>query len=166
MAAPSNGQEREAIRFLPPAAFKELPASIVLKLEARGCAVPQVDAFFTKGPTNVIRGEFVRAKQVDWAVLCSTRGNSTILFFWGKPTVCPSKLSKANDSSYLQPLADKGVGYSRGIHSVSGADLAGYASPPNPGLMKHQGIEDAFEGKGSSVYYCIDGQWKIVAGAD
>jgi hypothetical protein len=137
--------------------LKALPASIVQRLEASGCAVPQVDAPFIptpKGQMNVIRGEFARPGQVDWAVVCLKGSSSTILMFWGKIAACPSELA-----------AEKDFG-DRWITSVKEAELLGYADPPTPGLMKHQGIDDATPGKGSTVYYCTDGQWKVVAGAD
>jgi hypothetical protein len=56
--------------------------------------------------------------------------------------------------------------YSRGIRPVNEAQLRGYADPPPAGLMKHQGIEDAFTGKASTVVYCVDGKWKEIAAAD
>jgi hypothetical protein len=81
-------------------------------------------------------------------------GQSTILIFWGKATKCSGEMNTAKDADL------------RFIDSVSETDLLGYADPPTPGLMKHQAIDDGFEGKASTVYYCTDGQWKVVAGAD
>jgi len=37
---------------------------------------------------------------------------------------------------------------------------------PTPGTMKHQGIEDAFMGKASTVYYATGTKWRAIAGAD
>jgi hypothetical protein len=153
-SASLSGQDSESIHRLPPSAFKELPHSIVRKLVDRRCLIPQVDAPHITRKTNVIHGEFARAGQVDWAVLCSKGGQSTILIFWGKDSKCPSQLNTAKDADI------------RYIDSVSEGDLLRDADPPTPGLMKHQAIDDGFDGKGSMVYYCTDGQWKIVAGAD
>jgi hypothetical protein len=71
--------ERRIVR-LPPAAFPELPGSVVHELQRRGCTIPQ--EAYTKKPHNVIHGEFARSGHKDWAVLCSIRGVSSILVFW------------------------------------------------------------------------------------
>ena len=63
---------------LPPTAFPELPTNLVQELQRRGCTIPQ-EAYSKTKPNNVIKGEFARAGQIDWAVLCSVRGVSTIL---------------------------------------------------------------------------------------
>jgi hypothetical protein len=67
------------IRQLAPTAFAELPKQIMLELQSRGCTVPQV--YGAPKPHNVIRGEFQRKGQVDWAVLCSRNGLSSVLVF-------------------------------------------------------------------------------------
>jgi hypothetical protein len=150
----SKGQDGAPIHRLSPSAFRVLPASVVRKLVARGCLIPQVSEPYLPRKTNVIKGEFAQPGQVDWAVLCSKGGQSTILIFWGKESKCPSQLNTANNVDI------------RYIDAVSEADLLGYADPVTPGLMKHQAIDDGFDGKGSTAYYCTEGQWKAVAGAD
>jgi hypothetical protein len=152
--ASSKGQDGAALHRLPPSAFKELPDSIVRKLVARGCLIPQVSPPYLPHKTNVIHGEFARRGQVDWAVLCSISDQSTILIFWGKDSKCPSQLNTTKDANL------------RYIDSVSETDVLGDADPPTPGLMKHQAIDDGFEGKSSTVYYCSEEEWKVVAGAD
>jgi len=56
---------------LPPRAFPELPGNVVRELQRRSCTIPQTA--FTKNPHNVIKGEFARPGQTDWAVLCSVK---------------------------------------------------------------------------------------------
>jgi len=63
--------ERRIAR-LAPTAFLELPRTVVRELQRRGCTVPQ--EAFTKKPHYVIRGEFAKSSQTDWAVLCSVKG--------------------------------------------------------------------------------------------
>jgi hypothetical protein len=60
--------DRQIVR-LPPKAFPELPAKLRVDLERRGCTIPQVPV--VNGRHNVIKGEFSKAGQTDWAVLCS-----------------------------------------------------------------------------------------------
>lgn len=170
-----SAQFREAARHikrLSPAAFKELPAPIVKQLEGEGCTVPQ-EAFnlalrqdSKNELTNVIHGEFARKGQTDWAVLCSRQSKSSIRIFWGGPASCPNKMGTIEDTASLQGAGDSRIEYSRLIGAVNERVLRTYASPPPPGLMQHDAIEDAFAGKASTVYYCEKGKWKNVAGAD
>jgi hypothetical protein len=124
----------------------------------------------------VIRGEFANKGQTDWAVLCSKEGKSSILVFWGKPTACASEFASSDDDGFLQGGRNDQMVYSRGIRAVSEKDLSGFADP-DLGQMKpsgpvkrvafrHQGIEDLFLGKASTVFYCIAGKWKVIGGAD
>ena len=57
-----------------------MPANLVQDLQRRGCTIPQ--EHFTKEPHNVIRGEFAKPGQTDWAVLCSINRVSSILVYW------------------------------------------------------------------------------------
>jgi hypothetical protein len=70
--------EKEIRRFKP-SEFKSLPEAVVKELEQMGCTIPQSDV--ETEPHNVIRGEFARKGQVDWAVLCSKEGKSSVLVF-------------------------------------------------------------------------------------
>jgi len=51
---------------LRPTAFPEPPKNLITELERRGCTVPQP---YTSRKANVIRGEFAKPGQTDWAVL-------------------------------------------------------------------------------------------------
>lgn len=149
------------IKRLPPSAFKELPREAVRTLEAEGCTIPQLgDPVPDLAPHNVIYGEFVRKGQRDWAVLCSKDGKSTIRVFWSKPTACPAQVRPEEpDVDYLQTGVGETIVYSHRIRAVSERDLRGWSGPPEPGVMKHQGIEDDFEGKTGKVYYCDGRKW-------
>src|SRR5215470_8677671 len=65
---------------LSPAAFPELPTHLVQELQRRGCTIPQ-DTWSGRR-NNVIKGQFAKPEQLDWAVLCSVKGVSTVLVFW------------------------------------------------------------------------------------
>lgn len=157
-----------AILRLAPAAFPQLPAAVTHDLRARGCTIPQTHSDVT--PHNVISGEFARRGQTDWAVLCSRRGASAILVFWGGSTRAVAELAKGEDRSYLQVVGGGGqIGFSRSIMAVGGGYIRerywryGGARPPR---IRHQGIDDGFEGKASGVWYYHRGRWLGLRGAD
>jgi hypothetical protein len=160
-------------RTLHPSAFPELPKTIRKRLETLGCAVPQVPA--EAKPQNVVQGSFARPAQTDWAVLCSRAGKSSIFIFWGKPTTCSGELAIRDDSNYLRGNAEGHLVYSRQILSADTKKILQYAqalsqdgnakAPGNPRL-DHAGIEDIFVGKASGIYYCSQGKWQTLQGAD
>src|ERR1035441_7776394 len=75
-----EGIAGEKIVRLSPAVFSELPVKVVAALESRGCTIPQHSESSRRA--NVIRGEFARPGQMDWAVLCSRAGHLEIYVFW------------------------------------------------------------------------------------
>src|SRR5437773_8891389 len=104
------------ITRLSPAAFPELPANLVQELQRRGCTIPQET--FSKKRNNVIKGEFAKPGQTDWAVLCSVKGVSTILVFWNGSEKNPASLASREDIGYVQFIGGDQWGYSRGIDAV------------------------------------------------
>jgi len=160
-------QAKREIRRLPPSAFAGLPAQVAKQLVIRGCSVPQ--SSLATSPHNVVRGEFAKKGQHDWAVLCSKNGKSTILLFWGSATNCPSSLALAEDENFLQELKDGRVGYSRRIEPIGkGLILKRYEhyGGPKPPIVDHQGIDDQFVWKASVTYYCYHGKWLRLTGFD
>lgn len=158
--------EKRIVR-LSPAAFPGLPRNVVRELERRGCRIPQ--GAFTKQPHNVIKGDFAKPGQTDWAVLCSVNGISTILVFWNGSEKNPAALAPFEDRIFLQGTTDEKIGYSREIAPV-GKDFivlhARASAEPTPPLMNHQGIDDAFVEKASSTWYFYDHNWLKLAGSD
>lgn len=161
------GQAEREIKRIPPSVFTELPTAVVKQLQVQGCMIPQV--FDASTPHNVIRGQFAKKGQDDWAVLCSKNGKSSILVFWAKPSQCSTGLAPAEDRSFLQEVGEGKMGYSRVIAAVDQAYLQEhykrYAGPKLPPL-DHQGINDAFVAKASVVHYCDGRKWLRLTGAD
>ena len=159
------------IKRLPPTAFPELTGEIVRDLLSRGCTIPQ--PFASSSPENVIHGEFAKPDQQDWAVLCSVNRMSSILIFWGGSTRDVSEVYKDADKNRLQSVGNDEIGYSRGIspagkqyiesHYALHREAAGVLEPPP---IDHEGINDAFLGKASTVHYFFQGKWVELAGAD
>src|SRR5215475_1607000 len=160
----SNG----AIPALPPRAFRQLPAALVRTLEARKCSIPQIPD--EKTPHNVIHGSFTAAKRTEWAVLCSRGGTSSILVFRADSAKLVAEIAAAKDEVFLQDVDGRGtLGYSRAISAV-GKDyiLEHYKAygGPKPPPIAHQGIDDAFVDKASTVRYFYRGKWLELQGAD
>jgi hypothetical protein len=172
-------QAEQRILRLPPTAFPELPRNVVKELIRRGCTIPQ-EAFTkatipatasAKTQRNIVRGAFAKPGQTDWAVLCSVKGISTILVFWNGSEKNPAELAPLEDRIFLQGV---GIGedqfvFSRGIVPVQNDFIVIHYKAhagPKPPTIDHQGIEDAFIGKASVVWYFHEGNWLKLAGAD
>lgn len=156
----------QAITRLAPNKFPSFPSHIRNQLKTQGGTIPQ--SFENNSPHNVINGEFGTISQQDWAVLCSRTYSSSILIFWSGETSCPSEILPSLDRSWLQHTGE-GIGYSRVITAVGPEFILKHVgayegSPPPP--ITHQGINQSFVGKGSSVQYCYDGEWIKLFEAD
>jgi hypothetical protein len=119
-----------------------------------------------KGPHNVVRGEFTRPRQKDWAVLYSVGGASSILVFWGGAARNPAEIAPMEDRIFLQGMTPEQIGLSRGISTV-GKDFIkrhydAYGGPKPPPI-DHKGIADAFVEKASVVWYFY--KWLKLKGA-
>lgn len=159
--------DHETVR-LDPAAFTELPSPLQLELRRRGCTVPQPAGSTSR--RNVVRGHFTTAAQTDWAVLCSRQRTSAILVFAGGAAARARELAAEPDAQYLQVVGGDGtIGYSRVLYAVTPEAMRrrGLSEPGGrPAVMDHDGIEDAFEGKASVVWYWVRDRWIRLAGAD
>lgn len=168
-SAPRNERQKaeREIRLLPPSAFPELPVEVIEQLQHGGCTVPQASGIPERH--NVIKGQFARRGQTNWAVLCSKEGKSCILIFSEKPNGCPNELACEEDESFIQMIGDGRMGYSRKINAVSSNYILEhykrYAGPVPPRL-DHQGIDDGVAGKSSHIHYCYQGKWLKLTGAD
>lgn len=153
---------------LPPEAFPQLPRNVVRNLRARGCTVPQAD--FQSKPNNVIRGEFSRRGQTDWAVLCSRGGESSILVFWAGSTRAPAQLAKAPDKAYWLGNDRDGFHYYRHLMVADKTYILIHYREYGRGefipTINHDGIDDGFLEKGSEVYYYYRRAWLSLPGAD
>ena len=163
------------IRRLGPSAFPGLPAAFARELDSLGCTVPQ--SFFDTLPHNVIKGSFARRGQTDWAAICSRRGATGILIFWGGPSECPRDLSPGQEKWEVEDFAGGRPFY---VRFIVRKDSAGIANIPVYGLEEetvsarkealsgrgHDGIEDIWEEKGSTVWYCTGGRWVSLGGGD
>lgn len=159
-----NRADHQILR-LQPTVFTNLPENIMIEVKKRGCLIPQ--SYASSHPHNVIQGQFQVEGQTDWAVLCSTDKISSILLFWGGDTRSVSEIAKSPDKIWLQRIGGSKIGYSRYISSVGGGSIIeNYQANggPKPPSMDHEGIDDGFLEKGSTVHYWHEGYWLEFAG--
>ena len=144
-------------RGLRPSALPTLPRAFRVELERRGCTVQQ-----SHRSENVISGHFAASGQVDWAALCSLRGQSTILVYWGGAAQCPRELRPAPDYQY-QMRAGERVSFIRSIHTTDQYqvhdDEGRPVIPERFVKLGHEAIEDLYEGAASTIWSCQDGKW-------
>jgi len=153
--------------YLPPTEFRELPRGIVADLKQRGCLVPQYGG--TGEPNNVIRGEFARPGEMDWAVLCSVRGVSSILVYWKGETRAPASLAPREERTYFARDPQGRPLFLRAIQPVGREFILKHYRAyggPKPPTIDHQGIDDAFLDKASIVWYLKGRSWLKLTGAD
>jgi TonB family protein len=165
--------ERRDTRLLPPSSFPELPTAFRAELERRGCMIPQSPE--VREPNNVIRGEFARKHQIDWAALCAKGDEIAIVVFGGKPTACSAEVgsSSAADGDYFRGDEEGNVTFLRSINRVGRQQIveslrpteAGgskwVTKPPEYPALDHLGIVDGgfLGGYVSYVHYCSHGEW-------
>lgn len=152
---------------LRPSEVPALPPALRAELERRGCTIPQTHA--AGPPHNVIRGRFRADDTVDVAVLCSRRGESSILVFWAGDPHDSSEMPPRPDAAFLQVIAPGRIGFSRAIAVASAQSIREYQArdaSANPPPLSHDGIDDSFVEKASAVWYWHQGTWLRLAGAD
>lgn len=159
------------IKRLFPDAFIAAPEAFRQELARLGCTIPQAEEWQSApGPHNVIHGHFGSPDQDDWAALCSRSGFSVILVHWGGPARCPGEFAGSEDKGFLQGMGRGRIAYSRGIgvrnHYHHYPDESDTTVTEGEVTLEHDGIEDAFLGKASSVWLCRDGKWIRFSGAD
>jgi hypothetical protein len=156
-----------AIVRLAPEAFPALPVEVRRDLVRRGCRIPQPhDAF---SPQNAVSGGLTGAGRRDWAVLCSVRGVSRILIYGAGRASSVDSLAAQADTKFLQTVGDGRIGYSRYV-SLVGPRRVQRAAARNgarrPAAVDHDALEDAFEGKASTILYFLHGRWIELPGTD
>jgi hypothetical protein len=163
-----NAAERNIVR-LKPAAFRSLPAAVRAHLEERACTIPQSPEI-DEQPNNVIKGRFTSAKQQDIAVLCSVKGTSSILVFRGGSVSDVAEIASTEDRSFLQTTGPNTIGFSRAVFVASPSAIRGFhkefGGPTPPSPLDHDGINDAFVGKASTIHYWSGGRWLELTGMD
>ena len=162
--------ERVAVRKikrLPPSAFPQLPGTVLAYLQRRGCRIPQ--SAYRDGRHNVARGAFMVRGRLDWAILCSIRGSSTILLFKVAGTRPVAELATVEDRDFIQGGVGGVPEFSRSISRASRRQILSYRQAFGgslPSRLDHDGIDDSFDGKASVIRYFEKGRWHELQGMD
>lgn len=165
---PWEAADAQVLR-LPPNAFTELPAAVMADLTQRGCTIPQVPDEQAGKLQNVVKGEFAKPGQTDWAVLCSVNRVSSVLVYWGGSAKDVAKIETRRDVDSLQGWGGTKIIYSRHLGIASPAFITEHYKAyggPKPPALDHEGIDDQFWGKASVVLYFDQGKWLRLTGAD
>lgn len=156
-----------ATRRLLPSAIVDLPAQVRRGLEARGCTIPQ--RYGSDAPHNAVRGAFTAPGRIEWAVLCSRSGTSSILVLRERSGTLVAELGARPDIRFLQRAGPWGIIFSREISLAMPQAVrmlrsreTGRAQPS----INHDGIHDAFVDKYAFVWYWDGKRWLRVAGSD
>ena len=160
---------------LAPASFPALPAAIRRNLEDRGCTIPQAAAglFDSVSLNNVIQGSFTAARRSEWAILCSIRDTSTVLIYPATGSAPLDSVGREEDRRTLQGQGHLGILYSRVISAISAAQIRAWHAKllelPRqllPVEADHDGINDGYMFKGSTILYFHQDRWLFLLGGD
>ena len=153
--------------------FPDLPKVVRDSLVNRGCVIPTPGAW----RANVITGAFTAKGAVEWAVICSVRDTSQILILNAKSGAVVDSLNRSADSGWIQSNGNRTWLFSRFIGVVPMSRLnvvpvdttvedVPYYGRVLPKPIDHDGFEEAFLDKASTIYYFALGRWLEVGGSD
>ena len=157
----------DGIIRLKPREFRQLPAAVRRDLDRRGCTIPQYPQKIA--PHNVISGSFIANGSRDWAVLCSVRGSSRILVYRGGGASRVDSMARMRDSVFLQDAGNGIMQFSRKIEIAepkSIVDRAKAYGGPKPPPLDHDGINDGFAEKASTIRYYYRRKWLDLQGGN
>ena len=148
-----------------PQLLTHFPKILIPELERRGCTIPQ-------GPNskvhNVIKGEFAKPGQIDWALICSVNRVSSILVYWNGEPSDPTEIAKMADIHCLAGDGPRTISFSCAIATVGKDYIMKHYTAyggPKPPPIDHEGIDSSI-GMGSVVNYFYKGKWLRLTGAD
>jgi hypothetical protein len=149
------------IRNLPVSSFPDLPGPVADALNARGCLIPQT--YQARRPENVVHGSLEKPGSSDWAVLCSTQGQVSLLVFFG--SVSPSDpvvLLKVAATERLQAHAGTTeLGFDWGIDPASPKRIheAQAAMSKRPLPPDHDCLADSIIDQKTVYHLYKNGEW-------
>lgn len=151
------------IRHLPVSSYPELPAVIASELIEMGCVIPQT--YQARRPENVVHASLERAGSSDWAVLCSSAGNVSLLVFFGSEPLRHVQLASAPEVQRLQKhLGTEVLGFNWGIDPASPERIrqAQIGLSPRPPKLDHDALADSVIDYKTIYRFYANGKWTIV----
>ena len=159
------------IRHLPVSSFPQLPVSVAVALNQRGCMIPQT--YEAHGPENVVNASLERGGSSDWAVLCSAEGKVLLLVFFdggvAQDAARPLVLASALEVDRLQAQPGNGVlGFNWGIDPASPEQVheAQSGLKNRPARVDHDALADSVI-EGRTVYrFYVKNAWTVLETPD
>src|SRR5579862_286130 len=151
------------IRRLPVNAFPDLPDAVVAQLEKRQCLIPQ--SYEAHHPENVVHASLERAGSSDWAVLCSTNGEVSLMVFFGSAQSRPAILLTVAEKQRLQQHDSSGVlGFNWAIDPASpdAVHEAQSGLERKPPRVDHDALEDILIDQKTVYRFFSKGTWKLL----
>jgi len=151
------------IRRLPVNAFPDLPDAVVAQLEKRQCLIPQT--YEAHHPENVVHASLERAGSSDWAVLCSTNGEVSLMVFFGSAQSRPAILLTVAEKQRLQQHDSSGVlGFNWAIDPASpdAVHEAQSGLERKPPRVDHDALEDILIDQKTVYRFFSKGTWKLL----
>lgn len=149
-----------SIKTVAPRSIKQLPEAILHILERESCKIPVIDG--SKNPHGWIKGHFFNDQQTDFAVLCLTPQNEmTIKIAWGDKHPCSISIGYGMVQKYIIPEGTDNFTFARILlkAQTERMDYFAYHNEQKRPTKGQEGIEDTLIGKGSLIYYCLEGKW-------
>lgn len=148
------------IRLLPLTAFPELPQPVVATLNDHHCLVPQT--YEARRPENVIHGAFEKQGSDDWAALCAVNGMTTLYVFFQSHPGEPIALRQQRNIDWLGAEVIGAYGSAWGIALRRPSHIPVAKSTQLQPPLDHDGIEDSYIEKSTTVHYFQNGSWVTV----
>jgi hypothetical protein len=151
------------IRHLPVSSFPALPRAVQDELNKRGCAIPQT--YEAHRPENVVHANLEGRGAIDWAMLCSVRGNVSLLVFFEGSVQPPAVLASAPETERLQAHDPSGVlGFNWGIDPASPGQIAEAQAgmTPRPPLLDHDALADTMVEHKTVYHFYAKSSWTLV----
>lgn len=158
-----QGTRDYVIRLLPLASFPNLPATVAAQLGAMHCMIPQT--FEAHHPENIIHGAFERRGSIDWAVLCAHDGSTDLLVFFQNAAQKPFTLAThLNTERMGSETPSNKLGSAWGIAAIPPEGMMHTPGVHQHGPFDHDGIEDDFVERSSTIHYYRSGTWLAIEG--
>ncbi len=160
----SNGHPASyVIHRLPPSSFPQLPQAVADLLDRRGCLIPQT--FQAHHPENVVHAALEHAGSVDWAVLCSVKGDVSLMVFFAGAPEHPMILATAPENEHLQMHDLSGVlGFNWGIDPASPLRVhqAQAGMEHRPPRLDHDALADSVIDHRTVFHFFNGDKWTLV----
>jgi hypothetical protein len=151
------------VRHLPVSSFPNLPLNVAGQLTDRGCLIPQT--YEARRPENVVHASLQRQGSSDWAILCSTQGEVSLMVFFGAAPGRPLTLVSTPETQRLQThFGTPVLGFNWGIDPVTPDAIrqAQIGLFPRPARLDHDALSDSQVDRKTIYHYYAKDAWRLL----